>query len=681
VVIKSSDYEVVSDSFIADIADNRKLKAMGNVKVNSAKWGKLNAASIDIDLENKASDDSSSLMAQNIIITPKPRGRIIAESVVQNGNTREVRGGKFTLCKVPDDQVTNTDYCPLWQLEADKIYEEQEQQNIVYENVFFNFYDVPIFYLPYFYHPTAEVKKRSGFLVPKMRRAEQRGTILHMPYFIDIDTHRDITITPMYTSSIGQGLMAEYRHLFTGDDSLTLEASITNGEKHADTAKNATLSHLFAQGHFNHSDRWKTRVHLQETNNKTYLERFEIDGRDILTSEITSEYYASYNSYASIAAYKFTGLRDFDDDETIPKILPIVNINHYDTDVWGGMLSHSLVSNNLNRVNGEDSILINHLTAWDRKDILGISAISWGAGSYLDLINLVDNGDDNVDKRANRFAPYVYVMGEVPLVKRGQQATYSIIPKAGAFLIHNSRHEENFAQRRANNDSRVTLIDEVGLFSPNLYQGRDRISDGLRFSYGISFDANYVDDTYIGAFIGQSYQNDEDKHQELADQGFAGNYSDIVSNFTYYGKTFFADKAGFNYKARMDNEDFSVNYSDASVFLDNKDYSFALSYIKDDVDNGTEDMVFQASYLYDTNWLFDFEYWYSISDSSSREIDLSFMYYSDCAGIGLEIERDFTNDDATPSETSIGLRLDFSHVFFGQAKVNNVTDSASGGIF
>ena len=51
VVIKSSDYEVVADSFIADIADNRKLKAMGNVKVNSAEWGKINAASIDIDLE------------------------------------------------------------------------------------------------------------------------------------------------------------------------------------------------------------------------------------------------------------------------------------------------------------------------------------------------------------------------------------------------------------------------------------------------------------------------------------------------------------------------------------------------------------------------------------------------------------------------------------------------------
>ena len=67
----------------------------------------------------------------------------------------------FTSCK-------KSDKCPPWSIKSDTITHDRTSQNIYYENAILNFYDVPVFYFPKFFHPDPSVERRSGFLQPRL---------------------------------------------------------------------------------------------------------------------------------------------------------------------------------------------------------------------------------------------------------------------------------------------------------------------------------------------------------------------------------------------------------------------------------------------------------------------------------------------------------------------------------
>ena len=88
--------------------------------------------------------------------------------------------GVYSPCEVCKKQPNSV---PLWQLRANKIIHDKEEKEIVYHNAFMDFWGVPIFYTPYFFHPDATVKRKTGLLTPFFGQSTDLGTIFSQPVF------------------------------------------------------------------------------------------------------------------------------------------------------------------------------------------------------------------------------------------------------------------------------------------------------------------------------------------------------------------------------------------------------------------------------------------------------------------------------------------------------------------
>ncbi len=117
--------------------------------------------------------------------------------------------GTYTACAPCKD---NPEKPPLWQVKGSRIIHKKAEQMVYYEDARFEFWGVPIGYLPYFSAPDSTVKRKSGFLSPRIINTNALGKGFSQPYFWNLAPNYDVTLTPTYLSRQGFLGQAEWRH-------------------------------------------------------------------------------------------------------------------------------------------------------------------------------------------------------------------------------------------------------------------------------------------------------------------------------------------------------------------------------------------------------------------------------------------------------------------------------------
>ena len=103
--------------------------------------------------------------------------RLKGSSFISENNISTIKNGIFTACKIRDG-------CPPWSLKSKEIKHDKINKSINYKNSWLQFYDVPIFYFPKFFHPDPTVKRQSGFLIPRFQDNSTSGLSLTYPIFL-----------------------------------------------------------------------------------------------------------------------------------------------------------------------------------------------------------------------------------------------------------------------------------------------------------------------------------------------------------------------------------------------------------------------------------------------------------------------------------------------------------------
>jgi LPS-assembly protein len=75
-----------------------------------------------------------------------------------------------------------------------------------------NFFNVPVFYLPYVNFPISDERK-SGFLAPRLGHSSQSGLEIAAPYYINLAPNYDDTLAPRFMSERGLQLQNQFRYL------------------------------------------------------------------------------------------------------------------------------------------------------------------------------------------------------------------------------------------------------------------------------------------------------------------------------------------------------------------------------------------------------------------------------------------------------------------------------------
>lgn len=113
-----------------------------------------------------------------------------------------------------EDVIFST--CPpanrLWHIQADNITLDKETGRGTTTHTTLNIKNVPVFYLPYFNFPIDD-RRTSGFLTPNLGLNSKDGLQLSTPYYLNLASHYDATLTPTIYTNRNPRLSAEFRYL------------------------------------------------------------------------------------------------------------------------------------------------------------------------------------------------------------------------------------------------------------------------------------------------------------------------------------------------------------------------------------------------------------------------------------------------------------------------------------
>ncbi|MCB1754841.1 MAG: LPS-assembly protein LptD [Gammaproteobacteria bacterium] len=161
--------------------------------------------------------------------------------------------------------------CPpgeeAWNIKASKIRLDPEEGIGTAKNIALRFKGVPILYAPVFSFPINN-KRKTGFLAPSFRQAENTGFEIMIPWYWNISPNLDATLTPRYMTQWGTQFQGEFRYKNRiGDWKLNTEYLYDND---ADMARRFTR--FRHQGTL--ASRWSSLIDASFVTDKDYFQDF-----------------------------------------------------------------------------------------------------------------------------------------------------------------------------------------------------------------------------------------------------------------------------------------------------------------------------------------------------------------------------------------------------------------------
>lgn len=479
------------------------------------------------------SDEMRAGVLRNIRLLLDEDTRIVANSARRSGGNRtEMSKAVFSPCKLC---ALHPEEAPLWQIKAVRVVHEQEARDVAYYDAWLEMFGIPVLYTPYFEHPDPTVKRRNGLLAPTYGSSSRLGIQLTTPYYWNIAPHRDATFKPTFTSDEGVVWGAEYRErTLTGD--YYVDASINYGDERDDegfkTGSSEFRGHVFSNGHFQLDPVWNYGYEFERASDDTYLSFYRINSKDTLTTRPYIEGIKS-RSYASGNAYFFQGLNIDDDQDKIPMVLPLLNLNHRgEPGAYGEFNSFDANFMTVHRIDGADSRRLSLEAGWHLPyighsgSVYRLSATMRGDAYH---VNNVETSGSTRSTHARgltgRLRPELIAEWRLPLVRHSGGIQHLVEPIVQGILSPYGGNPGEIP----NEDSQDFEFDDTKLFSNNRFTGLDRVESGPRVNYGLRFGIFGTGSGRTQGMIGQSARLKEDDTFNRG-SGLEETFSDYVGH-------------------------------------------------------------------------------------------------------------------------------------------------------
>ena len=316
---------------------------------------KSNNAIIDLGNERLAAKDIQIYFAEGEL---GENARLKGSSLVSENNISIIKNGIFTSCKIRDD-------CPPWSLKSEEIKHDKIKKSINYKNSWLQFYDVPIFYFPKFFHPDPTVKRQSGFLPPTLLTSSTSGGSINIPYYKVISENKDTTFTPRIYFNNDFLIQNEYRQVEKNTNHIS-DLSLKKLDKSSKSHFFSNTKHVL-QNNFDFSE---IELNLEKTSSDTYLKGENIISktRNTNNQSLLNSYFKfdasseDLNIFAELAAYEdLTKEKNSDKFEYILPNFTISKLLNSNTNSKGRLNYKISGSSQKKNTNVSESKLINDL--------------------------------------------------------------------------------------------------------------------------------------------------------------------------------------------------------------------------------------------------------------------------------------------------------------------------------
>jgi LPS-assembly protein len=516
----------------------------------------------------EATDDFRDAFVESLSIVTQDETRIAAERAVRReGNVTEFERGKFTPCKNEPGMP------PLWCIAAQRIIHDQREATITYQDAQFEFFGVPVFYLPYFQHPDPSVKRRSGFLMPHFGNSSTLGFTAEVPYYFALAPNYDFTFHPMYTSKYGVLWKGDWRHRLADGQYIVNFAAIDQ-QGGLDSGWRGSIE---TRGQFSLSSWWRYGWDITIESDEAFRRFYKLDPM-ILTDRVNTAYLVGMNerNYFAAYLYHFGGLLLTDTPLAEARVHPVIDYNYIvGAPVLGGELSFNAHARSMTRNDGTDT---NHAlveASWRRRFIDGIGQTWTPFGNLRGDVYSYSNATDPdtklpiPDDTVVRGVAAGGLLYSYPFVGHTVLGSHVIEPTA-QIIVRQNRIDQ---RRLPDEDAKSLVFDDTLLFDIDKFSGYDRFETGTRLNVGVQYTFQANQGGFVRAVFGQSIHLAGEN--PYADPGFDPNgvarfspVSGLETNRSdYVAGLYFAPVTGLNLVAqgRFDENDWTLRRQDTFV--------------------------------------------------------------------------------------------------------------------
>ncbi len=647
------------------VENGGRLIAIGNVEILQADGTRVTADEIDI------TDDFRDGFVNALRVVTTDNTRFAAESAERrNGTTTIFNNGVYTACEPCKERPEKP---PIWQVKAQRIIWNGEEKTVRFENASFEFFGVPLARLPVFTTADPTVRRKTGFLSPRFRFADELGFGVTVPYFINLAPNYDLTLA--VTGYTRQGFLAEadFRHRLENGIYTLKIAGIHQFQPDAfDFNTVDTLSEnrgmIATTGLFNINPRWTFGWNGLLQSDKNFSRTYAVTGfndyvvrnQAFLTGLSGSNYFDARLMKFNVQENVVTGW-----DERQPAVLPSLDYNYVvGQPVGGGQLSFNVNTRGIVRENadvrtafGDDSFALfgaegnswrmTTETEWKREIIapggLVVAPLLHARGdvTILDATGtgaLVDSASGAVLGSDGTYWRGMVTAGlEVrwPILFSTASASHVIEPMAQVF----ARPDATFAGVLPNEDAQSLVFDASTLFERDKYSGFDRIEGGTRANLGIRYTGVLGGGWTAAGLFGQSFHLAGENPYATADLANAGtdsgletDRSDYVGALSVRSDTGFAAAVGGSFDDddfRLRRAEVGVGYA-SDVFSLSTRYAFVGAQPGYGYDFDRQEISASGSLRFAENWRVLASAAYDLEQSRLDRHSIGFAYDDEC---------------------------------------------------
>jgi LPS-assembly protein len=504
VEIYYGNYTLLADQVIYDRNANT-LAAQGNVRIKDPEGAIITSNQMTL------TDDFRDGFIDALRVVTKDDTRIVAQTASREaGNVTVFHNGWFTPCKPCEE---NPDKPPTWRIRAKTIIHRKDEATITYRNGFFDFFGVPIIWVPYFQSADPTVKRKSGFLMPAYSQSGRLGTTVTVPYYFALSDNYDFTFAPMYTSEQGILWQGSWRQrLASGGYRVDLAGVFNDGSFEFPEDINSDFrGSIVTQGKFALNPYWSWGWDGTAASDDTFRRFYGLDS-EVKTDQISQLYLEGLHdrNYFGMKFYQTNTLLATPDPLADATVYPIIDYDYIvKNPIVGGELSFNSNVMALANADGTDSNRLIVEANWRRQMIDGIGEVFtpfarirgdlYGVNEFVDPSTDLNSSGALVRGVAVGGAEYRYpFIGTTGSVAHVFEPIAQIIGRPDAVGVDQSEIPDE--------DARSLVFDDTILFDIDKFSGYDRIETGTRANVGGRYTAQFANGAYARAVFGESYQ-------------------------------------------------------------------------------------------------------------------------------------------------------------------------------
>ncbi len=485
-----------------------------------------------------------------------------------------------------------------------------------------DFFDLPVFYFPYFKFPLDD-RRKSGFLFPQIGYGSENGLDLRTPYYFNLASNYDATLTPRILSKRGVGLESEFRYL--------LDSQV--GEIHFDYLPyddiyddQRYLISFKQQGKV--SETISNSFDLAYVSDKEYFSDLGSLGYVANTSHLNNAIDYNYRQGEWQAGLLVQAYQTIENDVTKPyRRLPRFDLSYIETEgEWGNRFAYELT--NFDHPEHQTKITGIRSDAYYKLQYQK-TAPGWFMHPAVSVRQSDYQLDDLYSESRTLYSASldsgIFLERDFQLFGKDMQQTLE--PRI-FYLYTPYRDQQNLPVF----DSGVTSLSFGQLFAENRFTGPDRVGDANQISAAVS--SRVVDNdsgrTLLSLNFGEIFYLDDRRVTIGNDQLQTNANSNFIVNAQLRPLRDFriTGEVEWNHKS-----DYTQSESLVLEYRPDAENLFGITYLEQKNVNAvveTDSTTVRFAWEYDHNWKFVGKWNYSLLHDATQESFLGLEYDSGC---------------------------------------------------